>query len=163
MAGDIKTKYGAANQAITITLNALADDGVRASTAIDFSALCLLDALVQLKIDTANVGAPAGDKNVLVYAYGTADGGLTYSGGVTGVDADYGGVAGQLVTNLHARLGIIAVDAQNEVFESDVFSLASAFGGVVPQKGGIVVVNQIGQALGANSVAFYQGIYGQYT
>ena len=162
MAGDIKAKLGASAAAITITLNALADDGARESLAVDNTANLFLDVLVQLKIDTANVGAPAGDKNVLVYAFGTADNGTTYSGGATGADAAYGAVAGQLITNCKL-LGMVAVDAQNEVFESNVFSIASAFGGVVPAKWGIIVVNQVGQALGANSAAFYQGIYGQYT
>jgi len=162
MAGDIKAKLGTTNQTITITLNGLASDGKRESTAIVNTTNLFLDALVQLKIDTGNVGAPAGDMNALVYAYGTADDGTTYSGGATGTDAAYGGEAGQLITNCKL-LGIIAVDAQNEVFESDVFSIASAFGGVVPAKWGIIVVNQIGQALGANSAAFYQGILGQYT
>lgn len=157
---DIKSKYGASNQAITITLNGLADNGVRASTAITNAVNLFLDYLVQLKIDTANVGAPAGEKNVLIYAFGSADNGTTYSGGATGTDAAYGGVAGQLIDNAKL-LGIVSVDAQNEVFESDCFSIASAFGGVVPEKWGIIVVNQIGQALGANSAAFYQGIMAQ--
>lgn len=157
---DIKSKYGAANQAITVTLNGLANGGIRASTAIDNSANLFLDALVQLLIDTGNVGPPSGDQRVMVFAYGTADGGTTYSGGATGVDAAYGAVAGQLATNL-VLLGIIEVDAQNETFESDVFSIASAFGGAMPQKWGIVIYNDIGQALGAASAAFYQGIMAQ--
>jgi len=158
---DIKAKYGAGNQAITITLNGLADDAYRASQFIANTANLFFDVLVQLKIDTANVGAPAGDKNVLVWAYGSADDGVTYSAGATGADAVYGGVAGQLITNAKALLGIVDVDAQNEVFESDCFSIASFFGGVVPEKWGIIVRNQIGQALGANSAAFYQGILAQ--
>ncbi len=153
---DIKSKYGTSNQAITITLTSLADDGVRASTAVDNSSNLFLDALVQLKIHTGNVGAPAGDKNVLVYAYGTADGGTTYSGGATGTDAAYSGVAGQLITNC-PLLGIVSVDAQNETFESDVFSVASAFGGVMPDHWGIIVKNQVGQTLGTSS-AHYQGV-----
>jgi len=156
---DIKSKYGASNQAITITLNGLVDDAIRASSFVDNSANLFLDALVQLKINTGNVGAPAGDKNCIVYAYGSADGGTTYSGGATGADAAYGGVAGQLISNCPI-LGFVNVDAQNETFESDVFSVASAFGGVLPQKWGIIVLNQIGQALGASS-AFYQGIMAQ--
>lgn len=162
MAADIKQKLGTTNQAITITLNGLADDSYRMSTAVDNTSNLFLDVLVQLKIDTANVGAPAGDKNVLVYAYGTADDGTTYSGGATGIDAAYGGVAGQLITNCKL-LGIVHVDAQNEVFESDLMSVASAFGGVMPAKWGIIVMDQVGQALGANSAAFYQGIYAQST
>jgi len=160
MAGDIKAKLGASAAAITITLNALADDGARASTAIDNTANLFLDVLVQLLIDVN--GVPAGDENVLVYAYGSADNGTTYSGGATGADAAYGGVAGQLITNAKL-LGVVAVDADAEVFESDVFSIASAFGGVVPAKWGIIVVNQTGQALDVGCDAFYQGIYGQYT
>lgn len=157
---DIKAKLGTTNQAITITLNGLADNSNRASDAIDNRTNLFLDVLVQLKIDTGNVGPPSGESNVLVYAYGTADDGTTYSGGATGSDAAYGGVAGQLIDNL-VRLGTIAVDAQNETFESDVFSIASAFGGVVPAKWGIVVRNQIGQTLGAGCSAFYQGHYAQ--
>lgn len=162
MAGDIKAKLGTTNQAITITLNGLADDGVRASTAVVNTSNLFLDCLVQIKIDTADVGAPDGDMNCLVYAFGTADDGTTYSAGATGTDADHGAVAGQLLTNAHL-MGIIHVDAQNETFESDVFSVASAFGGIVPAKWGIIVKNQVGQALGAGSAAFYQGIYAQYT
>lgn len=161
MAGDIKAKLGTTNQSITITLNSLADDGLRASTVVDNTSNLFLDCLVQLLIHTGNVGAPAGDKNILVYAYGTVDDGTTYSGGATGTDAAYGGVAGQLITNCHL-LGIIHVDAQNETFESDVFSIASAFGGIMPAKWGIIVKNQVGQTLGTSS-AFYQGQYAQYT
>lgn len=156
---DIKSKYGANNQPITITLIGLADDALRSSLAIDNSANLFLDALVQLKINTGNVGAPAGDKNCIIYAYGTADGGTTYSGGATGADAAFGAVAGQLITNCPI-LGFVNVDAQNETFESDVFSVASAFGGVLPQKWGIIVLNQIGQVLGASS-ALYQGVMAQ--
>jgi len=156
---DIKSKYGPSNQAITITLTGLADDALRASLAIDNSANLFLDTLVQLKINTGNVGAPAGDKNCIVYAYGTADNGTTYSGGATGADAAYGGVAGQLISNC-AILGFVNVDAQNETFESDVFSIASAFGGVLPDHWGIIVLNQIGQVLGVSS-AFYQGVMAQ--
>lgn len=162
MTADIKGKLGTTNQPITITLNGLVDDAYRASVAVDNTTDLFLDALVQLKIDTADVGAPAGDMNALVYAYGTADDGTTYSGGASGLDAAYGGVAGQLITNCKL-LGIVSVDAQNEVFESDLMSIASAFGGIVPAKWGIIVMNQVGQALGANSAAFYQGIYAQTT
>ena len=157
---DIKAKYGSSNQTITITLNSLADDGKRASTAVDNSTNCFLDALVQLKINNTE-GAPTGDKNLLVYAYGTADGGTTYSGGATGSDAAYGAVAGQMIENC-PLLGIIHADADDEVFESHAMSVARAFGGVLPDHWGIIVVNQLGVAL-ANTghSAFYQGVYAQ--
>ena len=157
---DIKTKYGTSNQSITITLNGLADNAYRQSAANNNSVNLYLDILVQLKIDTGNVGPPAGESNVLVFAFGSADGGVTNSGGAGVGDAAYGGVAGQLIDNAKL-LGTIAVDAQNETFESDCFSIASAFGGVVPMIWGIIVLNQIGQALGAGSAAFYQGVMAQ--
>jgi len=162
MAGDIKGKLGTTNQAITITLNSLADDGLRASTVVDNTTNLFLDCLVQLIISNTE-GVPAGNKNLLIYAYGTANDGTTYSGGATGADAAYGAVAGQLITNCHL-LGIMHFDADDEVFESDVFSIANAFGGIVPAKWGIIVKNQVGVALaGSGCSAFYQGQYGQYT
>ena len=157
---DIKAKYGSSNQSITITLNSLADDALRASTAVDNSSNCFLDALVQLKINNTE-GAPTGDKNLLVYAYGTADGGTTYSGAVTGSDAAYGAVAGQMIENC-PLLGIIHCDADDEAFESDLMSMAAAFGGVLPDHWGIIVKNQLGVALSASGhSAFYQGVYAQ--
>ena len=49
---EIKSKYGTNNQAITITLNSLANGGKRESAAVDNSANFFLDALVQVKIAT---------------------------------------------------------------------------------------------------------------
>ncbi len=156
---EIKSKYGTSNQPITITLDSLADAGMRASTAVDNSSTCFLDAMVQLKI-VSGASAPTGDKNVLVYAYASADSGVTYSGGATGSDDGYSGAAGQLMDNCKL-LGIVNVDAANETFESDVFSVASAFAGVLPERWGIIVRNQTGQTFGYGCAAFYQGVFAQ--
>lgn len=158
MASDILIKYGTANITIVCTIEGLADNSARASTAIDNSINKYLDALVQGKAHVTT--APSGESNLLIYTYGTADGGTTYSGGATGTDADYGGVAGQLISNCKL-LGIIDLDAAEETFESDTFSVAAAFGGVLPDHWGIIVVNQTGQAIAtANLNGFsYQGIY----
>ncbi len=157
---DIKTKYATADQEITITLNSLADDAMRQSTAVDNSVHCYLDALVQIIISNTE-GAPAGDKNVLVYAYGTADGGNMYSGGAGGTDGAFGTASGELIENCKL-LGIIHLDADDENFKGDVMSVSSAFGGVMPQKWGIIVKNQVGVALAAaNNYACYQGVYVQ--
>jgi len=114
---------------------------------------------VQLKIASGAAG-PSGDKNVLVYAYSSADSGVTYSGGATGSDDSYGDSAGQSVENC-AMLGILSINAASETFESDVFSVASAFGGVLPERWGIIVKNQTGQTLGSGCAAFYQGVFAQ--
>lgn len=155
--GDIFTKYGPPSQDILITLNALADDAYRASKAIDNYVERYLDALVQLQINVT-AGAPAGDKNCLIYGYGSAQGGAPFSGGATGIDEAFGSIAGQLISNC-PLLGIVTLDAASEIFTSDVFSVASAFGGVMPEEWGIIVMDQSGQALASsNNIAFYQGI-----
>lgn len=156
---DIQARYGTSNQPITITLNTLPDSALRASTAIDNSGHRFLDALVQIRIASGASG-PTGNANILVYAYASADSGTTFSGGATGSDDDFGGVAGQSLDNC-SLVGIVNVDAANEVFESNLFSVADAFGGVLPERWGIIVKNQTGQALGVGCAAFYQGIYAQ--
>lgn len=155
--GKILLKYTDACENIVITLNALADDAYRASDAIDNLKEGLFDALVQVQVNVT-AGAPAGDKNCLVYAYGSSAGGPPFSGGAKGQDGAFGGFAGQLIANC-PLLGIVTLDAANEVFVSDCFSVASAFGGVMPEDWGIIVMNQSGQALAASeNCAWYQGI-----
>lgn len=154
---EIKVKFGKLPGPIQITLNALADDAYRESKAIDNTVDRFLDALVQVQVQVT-AGAPAGDKNCLVYAYGTAGGGAPHSGGASGLDAGFGSLAGQLISNC-PLLGMVTLDAASEVFVSDVFSVASAFGGVMPEEWGIIVMNQSGQVLGsADNKAWYQGI-----
>lgn len=154
---EITSKYGTSNQPLTITLDGLADGNMRASSAVDNGTNRFLDALVQLRI-VSGAAAPSGDKNVLVYAYSSADSGVTYSGGTTGSDDSYGSAAGQLVENC-TLIGIVNVDAASETFESDVFSVAGAFGGALPERWGIVIKNQSGQSLGSGCGAFYQGAF----
>lgn len=157
---DIKAKYGSNDQSITITLNSLGDDGKQASTAVDNTTNLFLDALVSLII-LPSATAPAGDKNLIIYAYGSVDGGTTYSGAATGSDAAYGGAAGQLIDNVQ-KIGIISVDAASESFEAGPFSIAASFGGKLPDHWGIIVLNQYGGALHTTgNSAMYQGILAQ--
>lgn len=155
--GEIRLKYGNPQENILIKLNALADDAYRESEPVDNTKDRFLDVLVQLQVNVT-AGAPAGDKNCLVYAYGSARGGAPFSGGANGRDATFGSIAGQLISNC-PLLGIVTLDAQTEVFTSDVFSVASAFGGVVPEEWGVIVLNQSGQVLAdASNKAWYQGV-----
>jgi len=154
---DIVAKYGKPQEAVEISLNALADDAYRESRMIDNTERRFLDVLVQLQV-IVTAGAPAGDKNCLIYAYGSARGGAPYSGGASGQNADYGGLVGQLISN-SPLIGIVTLDAANELFTSDVFSIASVFGGVMPEEWGIIVMNQSGQVLAsASNSAWYQGV-----
>lgn len=156
---DIKAKYGSNNQGITITLASLANGSARESTAIDNSSNLFLDALVQLKIRSNSSGTSSSGM-VYVYAYGTADGGTSYSNTASGTDA---GIT--LTVPPNARIiGTIAVTANSTNYESHPFSVAQSFGGVLPDHWGIIVENQSGAALDStegNHLKFYQGVYAQ--
>ncbi|OHB67543.1 MAG: hypothetical protein A2Y77_12585 [Planctomycetes bacterium RBG_13_62_9] len=157
---DIKAKYGSSNQAITITINGLANDAKRESTAVDNSVSCFTEALVQVKIATNATADSTGDKSVHIYAYGTADDGTTCSGNAAGSDAAFG-TDPQQIDNCRL-IGIIYAPTQNKIYESDLMGIASAFGGQVPQRWGIVVHNKTGQTLkDSDGCAFYQGLCNQ--
>lgn len=161
MAGNITQKLGTNGQAITITLASLGNNAARESTVIDWTSDLSPDALIMLKIKS---GASSTTSNgyANIYAYGTVDNGTTYSDNVTGTDA-----AITLVVPPNLRLiGQINIVANATTYKSAVFSVAAAFGGVMPAKWGIVVENKCGgafDATGGNHAALYQAVYIQYT
>lgn len=149
---DIKTKYGASGQAVTITLTSLGNNNAQQSAAVDNSANQFLDALVSVVIAPAGSGV-ASTGFVAVYAYGTVDGGTTYSAGCSGSDAWFTGIKANL-----RFLGTVSCPS-NGVTGIGTFSVANAFGGQLPQKWGIVVENVTGASLAASgSSVAYQGI-----
>lgn len=161
MAGNLLSNFGTSNQTITITVASLANNGQQQSTAIDNSSNLFLDALVQFKIKSAAASTSVtGYCNI--YAYGTADGGTTYSDGATGTNG-----AITLTAPSNARLiGTIYIVANATTYYSTPFSVASAFGGILPQKWGVILENKTGGTLdttGGNHAVFYQGVYGSYT
>lgn len=156
----LKIQYGSANQAIAVTINGLASDAKRASATVDNSTNCFLDALVQVTIATNIAADSTGDKAVHVYAYGTADNGTTYSGNASGSDAAFGTDPQQL--NNCRLIGVVYAPTQNKIYQSDPMSIASAFGGVLPQRWGIIVHNKTGQTLKTSDCsAVYQGLCAQ--
>jgi hypothetical protein len=160
VAGDIKNKYGTSNQALTLTIASLANNGQRQSTSVDNSSNVFQDVLVFLKIKSA-AASTSSTGYVNVYAYGTADGGTTYQDGAGASDA---GITLTVPPNMRL-IGVLNVVA-NAVTYTGLFSIAAAFGGVMPEKWGIVIENKTGAALDAtagNHAAFYQGVYTQYT
>ncbi len=158
----VKNLYGTNNQAITCTITSLANatgsyGAGRASTAVDNTTNLFLDALVQVKIKTS-ASALGNDKAVYVYAYGTSDGGTDYTDGITGTDAAF------TATNPpNVRLiGVINAVATSTTYVGGPFSVAAAFGGVLPDHWGIFVVNFTGQTLDASvGSAWYQGVQAQ--
>jgi hypothetical protein len=153
---DFKTKYGSANQPITITLTSLGNDAARESTVIE-NTDGFLDVLVQVKFKSGGSGvSSAGYVNV--FAYGSADDGTTYGDGATGVNA---AITLTSPSNLK-RIGIINVVANATVYNSNPFSVRAAFGGTMPKKWGIVIENKSGAAADASiGSAWYQGVMQQ--
>lgn len=153
-----KSQYGTSAQAITCTLASLASGSARGSTAIDNTTNLFLDSLVTVKIKTGATGSVAADY-VAVYAFATTDGGASYSEGFAGTDGAFSGS----VSNLRL-VGIIACPAATTTYTMVAASVAAAFGGVLPDHWGIVVLNKTSAALDAtegNHTKQYQGAYAQ--
>jgi len=161
MPGNLLQKFGTNNQSLTITLASLANNAARQSTAVDNSSLLYMDFLVFLKIKTGASGF--GSTSVLnVYAIASVDGGTTWSEAAGSTDA-----AITLTSPPNARLiGQINCVANTTTYNSAIFSVASAFGGMMPERFVIIVENKGGGALDAtegNFAKIYQGVYGSYT
>ena len=145
------TVYGTSGQSITITIASLAQNALRESTAITQTAAGDADGImVGLKIKT---GATAAGY-VVVYLYGSCDGGSNYSGSCTGSDAAYTGNSNNLI-----RLGVIDTPTSATTYRAN-FVIDRAAGGV-PEKWGIVLENKNGAALDStagNHGAWYQEV-----
>jgi hypothetical protein len=161
VAGNLQTKYGTSNQTITITLASLVQAAARQSTVIDNTTNVFTDALVTVKLKTG-AGTSANQKAFNVYAFATTDGGTTYTENAGASDA-----AITLTSPPNAVLiGVISTPSASTTYVGGPFSIASAFGGSLPDHWGIIVENQEGQtsdATGGNFLVTYQGVYGQYT
>jgi hypothetical protein len=152
----IKPQYGTSNQSETITLASLAASATvgRAGTAIDNTSNLFDDVLVFIFVESGTV---SGNKQLLVYVYGTVDGGTTYSEGITGTDA---GFTRNDPTGL-IPLRVLPMPTNATVYKFGPFSLAAAFGGSLPDHFGLVIFNDSGAALSGtagNNKVLYQGI-----
>lgn len=156
---DVKAKFGTNGQAFTLTIASLSDTSARQSTPVDNSTNLYTDALVSLKIKSNAAGTSASGF-VGVYAFASVDGGSTYTESAGSTDA-----AITLVTPTALRfIGAVPVVANATTYRAGPFSVAAAFGGVLPEYWGIVIVNKTGAALDStagNHSATYQGVYAQ--
>lgn len=151
----LKAAYPTLGQAITITLASLASGSVRESAAVDNQTNLYLDALVAVTIKL-QAGSPSSDKAVYVYAAGSTDA-STWPDAVTGSDA---GITLNNPTQLRL-LGVIFAPTSAGTFKSEPLSVASVFGGVLPPKWSIVLLNKTGIAFSATEgdhVKLYTGI-----
>lgn len=148
--GDIKNVY-AAKATITCTLTSLANGSARESDVVDNTTTLYKDALLRIKTN----GQASGTGVVRVFAY-SALGDTTYTDNATGSDASF--TAGIRNT---AFLGAIQMNSGTAV-TAGLFSVAAAFGGMLPSKWGLIVLNNSGATLSTTSgdhVIEYQGVY----
>ena len=141
----------------TCTLASLANStaGVgRQSTVIDNSTNLFTNALVMVKVKTGASGVSA-TGFISVYAFGTVDGGTTYTDGAGASDAG-------ITVSAMRLIGTFPAVANATTYTSQLMSVESAFSGVLPAKWGIVVVNSSGSALDGtegNHAKLYQELY----
>lgn len=154
---NVKVAYGTNNQTITITLASLTTTSSRASTVIDNTTNLFLDALVMVK-SKSGAASTSASGYLSVYAYGTVNGGTTYTDNITGTDA---GITLPVPPNA-ILIGTVTMVANATTYVSSMMSVASAFNGTLPDHWGIVVTNSSGGTLDStagNHVVAYQGVF----
>lgn len=114
------------------------------------------DALVQVKLAAVNT-APANNKAIYLYAFGVADGtttdyGSAGSGSVTGTEGTLTFPDITTLPIISPLLGIIQYPVQNKAIISPPFSVAACFGGILPAKYAIGMVNYSGMTLNVTSI-----------
>ena len=141
---------------ITLTTSGLASSATlvagRASTAIDnIGTDFALDALVGGTIITT--ATTTTNTSIMIWAYGSWDG-ATYTNAATGTDANLTVDVG--ARNLFVLLQAIAnITTTALTYTFGPCSIAQAFGGVMPVKWGLWVVQNTGTALAAGGVIKY--------
>ena len=143
--------YAAVEQAMTITLNGLADNGIRESAFVENTTNKFIDAMVMGVL----TGAAGANGVGYLYAYGSIDGGTKFSGNAGGLDQAFAGTKQNL-----KWLGSILVPSAAS-FEFGPFSVANAFGGVMPHQWGVVLEWVDGGAIalaGSGNSISYRGI-----
>lgn len=153
--GNIQTQYGS-HAAMSITLNALGSNAAREASFVQNTSGAL-DAHVFLTV-ASGTSAVSATGVVNVYAYASINDGGNYTGGATGTDAAI------TLTSPPAPplIGVLPVLATSVVYNGGPYSVASAFGGALPERWGVVVQNQSGFALRTNTsnAVVYQEISG---
>jgi hypothetical protein len=155
----IKAAYGTETTMTVTNLHSLASSATAGwqSDVVDNTTDLYLDALVQVVLDFANT-SPANDKAAYVFAYGGLA--TTYTNPVTGSQGTIT-VPTIVSTQLNLKLiGVLAYATADEVVESQPLSVAAAFGGVLPPKWGLVIMNYSGAALAASgNTVKWRGVY----
>ena len=159
------TEFFGTATAFTITNANLASSATAGwqSNAIDNSANLYDDALVMCEFAAVNT-APASSQAIFFYAFGLIDsGGSVYTGtGAANASGSEGTLTYPSVSTLPVvapLLGIVPYPVQNVILRGGPFSVARAFGGILPVKWAIGMVNFSGQTLNVTSIKYIEVKY----
>lgn len=150
----IRTQFGPITN-FGITLNGLASAAARSSAKVDNQNSRYIDAICQFKIKSAS--GSVGDRYaVYFFAWGAVDDASPiFPAGVTGVDEP---VSVTLETLSIRQIGSIYVSSAG-ILISPPFSVAPAFGNVLPPVWGVLAINRCGLALDATeNLGFWRGV-----
>lgn len=128
------------------------------SNAIDNSTNLYLDALVSIELAAVNT-APANSKAVFLYAYSLIEGTAYASTGAAAIDGSEGTLTFPDITSLPCvlpLLGVVPYPVQNVAINSPAFSVARCFGGVLPSKWGVAMVNHSGMTLSVTNIYYIE-------
>lgn len=152
----LKPLYGSTGT-LTITASGLASDtnllAGRQSTVVDNESSVLADdALLGLTVATTSTPGAGGQIEIWVFA--SWDGGTTYTAGAGAADAAFS-PATLGVKNLMALAGVITqTDTTARTYNFGPVSIAQLFGGTMPDRWGVYIVQNTGQNLGATTVKY---------
>lgn len=131
------------------------------SNAIDNSSNLYDDALVSIELAAVNT-APANNKAIYLYAYSLIEG-TAYSGsGAAAISGSEGTLTFPDITTLPTNLpllGVVPYSTQNVAINSPAFSVAACFGGILPVKWGVAMVNYCGMTLSVTNIFYTEQKY----
>ena len=139
----VKQVVGSRTSLTTSALNSLASATFVSAGTITHNTNQPLDVLVEV---TATPGTVSGNKQLLVYAKASLDGSNQTTGPETGTTVTD-------EPNLY-YVGTLLLNT-NSTTQTKVFSLAAAYGGLLPYASEIVVRNDSGAALNASGGSVY--------
>lgn len=155
----VKIAYGTAT-AFTKTNANLATSATAGwqSNAIDNTSNLYLDALVEIELAAVNT-APANSRAIFLYAFALVDSsGSAYTSTGDGVPSgSEGTITFPDITSLLVvmpLLGFVPYPVQNKAINGGPFSVAACFGGRLPPKWGVAMINHSGMTLNVTNIKY---------